>query len=61
MRNLHESIEGITEHYIELCKNVDRLFRINIDMLRKDSFDRGLYGEAKLVDCLLYTSPSPRD
>ena len=53
MRNLHESIEGITEHYIELCKNVDRLFRINIDMLKKDSFDRGLYGEAKLVEDII--------
>ena len=49
MRNLHESIEGITEHYIELCKNVDRLFRINIDMLKKDSFDRGLYGGLSLL------------
>ena len=50
MRNLHESISGITEHYIELCKNVDRLFRINMEMLKKDKFDRGLYGEAKLVE-----------
>lgn len=53
MRNLHESINGITEHYIELCKNVDRLFRINIEMLKKDNFDRGLYGEAKLVEDMI--------
>lgn len=53
MRNLHESINGITEHYIELCKNVDRLFRINMEMLKKDSFDRGLYGEAKLVEDMI--------
>ncbi len=53
MRNLHESINGITEHYIELCKNVDRLFRINMEMLKRDSFDRGLYGEAKLVEDLI--------
>lgn len=53
MRNLHESISGITEHYIELCKNVDRLFRINMEMLKKDSFDRGLYGEAKLVEDMI--------
>jgi len=49
MRNLHESINGITE----LCKNVDRLFRINMEMLKRDSFDRGLYGEAKLVEDLI--------
>ena len=53
MRNLHESLNGITEHYIELCKNVDRLFRINIDMLKLDHFDRGLYGEAKLVEDII--------
>lgn len=53
MRNLHESINGITEHYIELCKNVDRLFRINMEMLKKDSFDRGLYGEGKLVEDMI--------
>ena len=53
MRNLHESINGITEHYIELCKNVDRLFRINMEMLKKDSFDRSLYGEAKLVEDMI--------
>ncbi len=53
MKNLHESINGITEHYIELCKNVDRLFRINMDMLKKDSFDRWLYGEAKLVEDMI--------
>lgn len=53
MRNLHESINGITEHYIELCKNVDRLFRINMEMLKKNSFDRGLYGEAKLVEDMI--------
>lgn len=53
MRNLHESISGITEHYIELCKNVDRLFRINMEMLKKDSFDRALYGEGKLVEDMI--------
>ena len=53
MRNLHESINGITEHYIELCKNVDRLFRINMEMLKKDSFDKSLYGEAKLVEDMI--------
>lgn len=53
MKNLHESISGITEHYIALCKNVDRLFRINIEMLKKDNFDRGLYGEARLVEDII--------
>lgn len=53
MRNLHESLNGITEHYIELCKNVDRLFRINMEMLKLDHFGRGLYGEAKLVEDII--------
>lgn len=53
MRNLHESLNGITEHYIELCKNVDRLFRINMEMLKLDHFDRGLYGKAKLVEDII--------
>ncbi len=50
MRNLEERIDGITEHFIEMSKSVDRLLRINLEMLKKKSFDNALYGEAKLVE-----------
>ena len=53
MKNLQESIDGITEHYIELCKNIDKLFRINLEMLQKENFDKCLYGEAKLVEDMI--------
>lgn len=50
MRNLEERLNGITEHFIEMSKSVDRLLRINVEMLKKKSFDSALYGEAKLVE-----------
>jgi len=50
MRNLHERIDAINEHFIEMTKNVERLLRINLEMLKKRSFERSLYGEAKVVE-----------
>ncbi len=50
MRNLHERIDAINEHFIEMTKNVERLLRINMEMLKKRSFERSLYGEAKVVE-----------
>lgn len=50
MRNLEERVNGITEHFIEMSKSVDRLIRINIEMLKGESFNNALYGEAKLVE-----------
>ena len=53
MKNLQESIDGITEHYIELYKNIDKLFRINLEMLQKENFEKYLYREAKLVEDMI--------
>jgi len=50
MRNLHERIDAVNEHFIEMTKNVERLLRINLEMLKKRSFERSLYGEAKVVE-----------
>ncbi len=50
MRNLHERIDAINEHFIEMTKNVERLLRINMEMLKKRSFERSLYGEARVVE-----------
>ncbi|MEI6856291.1 PhoU domain-containing protein [Psychrilyobacter sp.] len=50
MKNLHERIDGITENFIEMFKNVDRLFKINMEMLEKRVFIQSLYGEAKVVE-----------
>jgi len=50
MRNLHERIDAINEHFIEMTKNVERLLRINMEMLKKKTFEKALYGEAKVVE-----------
>jgi phosphate transport system protein len=50
MKNLEERVEGITENFIEMSKSVDRLMRINVEMLRDQKFNNALYGEAKLVE-----------
>lgn len=50
MKNLHERIDAVNEHFIEMTKNVERLLRINLEMLKKKSFQRELYGEAKVVE-----------
>lgn len=50
MKSLHERIESINNHFIEMSKNVDRLLRINMEMLKNKSFEKVLYGEAKMVE-----------
>lgn len=50
MKNLHERIDEITEQFIEMFKNVDRLLKINMEMLEKRTFIQPLYGEAKVVE-----------
>lgn len=50
MKNLHERIDGITENFIKMFKNVDRLFKINMEILEKKEFIQSLYGEAKVVE-----------
>ncbi|WP_319370081.1 PhoU domain-containing protein [uncultured Ilyobacter sp.] len=50
MRNLHERIDAINEHFIEMAKNVERLMRIDIEMLKNKSFEKVLYGEAIIVE-----------
>ncbi|MCS5421950.1 MULTISPECIES: phosphate signaling complex PhoU family protein [Psychrilyobacter] len=50
MKNLHERIDSITEQFVEMFKNVDRLFKINMEMLEKRVFIQSLYGEAKVVE-----------
>ncbi|WP_319201402.1 PhoU domain-containing protein [uncultured Ilyobacter sp.] len=50
MKNLHERIESINNHFIEMAKNVERLLRINMEMLKNKSFEKVLYGEAKMVE-----------
>lgn len=50
MKNLHERIDELTEQFIEMFKNVDRLMKINMEMLEKRVFIQSLYGEAKVVE-----------
>ncbi len=50
MKDLHERIDGITNHFIEMSKSVNRLFQINLEMLNKASFDPSLYGEAMVIE-----------
>lgn len=50
MRNLHERIDAVNEHFIEMAKNVERLLRINMEMLRGKNFEKSLYGEAKIIE-----------
>ncbi|WP_028857108.1 phosphate signaling complex PhoU family protein [Psychrilyobacter atlanticus] len=50
MKNLHERIDELTKEFIEMFKNVDRLFKINMEMLEKRVFIQSLYGEAKVVE-----------
>ena len=50
MKNLHERIDAVNEHFIEMAKNVERLLRINMEMLKNKSFEKALYGEAKVVE-----------
>jgi len=50
MRNLHERIDAVNEHFIEMAKNVERLLRINMEILRGKNFEKTLYGEAKIVE-----------
>jgi len=50
MRNLHERIDAVNEHFIEMAKNVERLLRINMEILRGENFEKTLYGEAKIVE-----------
>lgn len=50
MKNLQENINNITSCYDEMCKNVDMLFRINVDMLKKDNFDSALYEKAQSIE-----------
>jgi phosphate transport system protein len=49
MKDLHERIDGITNHFIEMSQSVNRLFQINLEML-KASFDPSLYGEAMVIE-----------
>lgn len=50
MKNLHERIDELTEQFIEMFENVDRLMKINMEMLEKRVFIQSLYGEAKVVE-----------
>lgn len=50
MRNLNESIEGLNQHYLELLKRLNRVLDINIEMLKKQKFDKALYGECLIVE-----------
>ena len=50
MKDLHERIDGITIHFIDMSKNIDRLFEINLLMLKKGEFNQALYGEAMVVE-----------
>ena len=50
MRNLHDRIDAMNTHYIEMVKNVNRLMRINLEILKNKSLDKTLYGEAKVVE-----------
>ena len=50
MKNLHERIDEITQQFIIMSKNVDRLFKINLEILEKKIFLQSLYGEAKVVE-----------
>ena len=50
MRNLQESIDGLTEHYLEMLRNVQRVLDVNLEMLKNEKFDGVLYGECMVVE-----------
>lgn len=50
MKNLQESLEGLHEHYLELLKNVNRVLDVNVEMLKNQKLDFGLYGECVVVE-----------
>lgn len=53
MRNLDESINNLNEHYLELLKNLNRVFDINLEMLKNNHFDTALYGECLVVEDII--------
>lgn len=50
MQSLKSSIESLNQMSIEMIKNVDRMFRITILMLKTNNFDKKLYGEGKVIE-----------
>ena len=42
MKSLPERIEAVNGYFIEMAKNVERLLRINIEMLKNKSFEKVL-------------------
>ncbi len=50
MKNLQERIDLANEHFIDMVKNVGRLLRIDMEMLKNKSFENFLYGEAIVVE-----------
>ncbi len=50
MQNLNESIENLNKSTIEMIKNVDSMFKIMLQMLKMNNFDKKLYGEAKVIE-----------
>ena len=50
MKNLDESLKGLREHYLELLKNLNRVFDVNIEMLENKEFNKMLYGECLILE-----------
>lgn len=50
MINLIESLSVIDEQYLEMIKNIERLFDINIETLKSSSFDLTIYGESSSIE-----------
>jgi phosphate transport system protein len=50
MKNLQERIDLANEHFIDMVKNVGRLLRIDMEMLKNKSFENSIYGEAIVVE-----------
>lgn len=50
MRDIHERIDAIRTHFINMSDDVDRFFQINLKMLEKEGFDGSLHGEAMIIE-----------
>ncbi|MGL5950575.1 MAG: phosphate signaling complex PhoU family protein [Cetobacterium sp.] len=50
MRNLEESLTAIDNHYLEMMKYVNRVFDVNLEILKESKFNPVLYGECKIME-----------
>ncbi|OQY09908.1 MAG: hypothetical protein B6I28_02110 [Fusobacteriia bacterium 4572_132] len=50
MRNLDKNMDLLNKMMIEMIKSVERSLEITMELLEKDTFNKGLYGEGKYLE-----------